>query len=516
MSIDGLKHLQEIDRGYFPFFPSVGDFEHIAMSDWNYDACFEPHPFNDWDYRYWWLTYGESYETGPGYNYRYWESYYVSPTTWPDTDFINGRYVVCIWHYANGYPSDWEAEIVCVSSTIDFGPDPWAQGRLSERQPGALAYREESIYHNRWAQGYGSASLGAIVGTYSFAADQASWQDALYGPYDPGSARFNASLVSGGAAYWWSGAIRNFQAGIDEALHQVRSSGHAIIGTVDNVINPFDWPSGVYGEDWSEFPGTWLYPGMGYWMFDGNPVVVAAGLRFGILGVSVWHSHGYMSDTVTARLEFEPNNYELVSAGTNEGNDDNIRSDPGGGGIIDLVFDHTSDTFISHSGSIDYTIRSAVKNPVHGETEFMLELPYLRDLLQATIDGGAAGEKYEDVLMKYHNFIDPEFTWTGSPPPFGGFGTSGITEQNHRLEWRYNVVPKLWLEVQWPDYYWWIPSVECPPHLRLLQRSDVAKGPFEPIPATPDCGYALRLAGRDVQQNLIPGNLPRVQPNSYP
>jgi len=57
---------------------------------------------------------------------------------------------------------------------------------------------------------------------------------------------------------------------------------------------------------------------------------------------------------------------------------------------------------------------------------------------------------------------------------------------------------------------------ECPPHLRLLQRSDVAKGPFENVPTRPDCGKALRLKGRDVQQNLVPGNLPRTQPNSYP
>jgi len=68
-----------------------------------------------------------------------------------------------------------------------------------------------------------------------------------------------------------------------------------------------------------------------------------------------------------------------------------------------------------------------------------------------------------------------------------------------------------YLSAQLPDAFG-----KCPPHLRLLQRTDVAKGRFEHVPVTDDCGKALRLMGRDVQQNLIPGNLPRTQPNSYP
>lgn len=513
MSIDGLKTLQEVEPGRFPFVPSVDDFDHVAMSDWNYDACFEPHPFDDWDYHVRWLNYGESYEQGPGYGYRYWEAYWTSQIHWSnDPDFSQGRYVVCIWHYANAYPSDWTAEIVCVNSTIDFGPDPWAQGRLSERQPGALVYREEVVHHQKWGRGNGSASLGEIPGTYSFEADQAAWQQALGSTNNLGEARFSTTLGPH-RCFWYSGAIRNFTEGIDEAISQYRASGQAYRGSVSNVRHPFSSPPGVYGEDWSEFPGTWLYPTWGRWMFDGMPVVVAAGLKFGILMYDTWYSHGYMPDTGTARLEFEPSNYDLVVASSPS---ESVVSEPGGGAFIDFVFNHQTNELISHSGTLDYTIRSAEKDPQYSHIYFDIEFPYMRDALQATIGSGNPGLRYENVIFKHHNYIDPEYSWTGMPPPFGGFGTSGISELWHQLTWRNQGDVRLWYELQWPDYYWWIPSVECPPHLRLLQRSDVAKGPFEPIPATPDCGYALRLAGRDVQQNLIPGNLPRVQPNSYP
>ena len=524
------------------------DYTFIGMANWDYERCDNGQPLfgPDWD------DYGaftgdiESFDEGPNYSYRYGEVYW----------HLTLGYVVAMFHYAVPPSSpQWTGwnSIVCAESTISL-VDPWAVGRVSEPIPIGVVYSEELFHHRSTYSAAGRATLGPSPADYDAGVDAASWSTTISSPNvnETSSGIFRGSDSGANVQLRWnSGAIRYTYStdAFDDVRHNFATGGRGHRNRVSNAfpswqsgLQPNPWGQGVFGEDFGYFPCTWLST-YETWALTAPPEVVAAGIKFQIQLLFFENSLYPVSQPfpATVRFEFDDENYPWREdpnqtsplqthshswLSSDQGPTDDIEEPeqspvpantkimPGSSApSFELYFNVSQGSYTYTGASGDGIVRSVAPNPSSPHLlDVVLEIDHFKEKF-------AEGELQANswTFATWKAFVDPVYLM-GTTPPWGGAGTNLITgPKSHEVQAIISSgTLRSWQEVNWNSWVYWIPGEECPPHLRLLQRSDVAKGPFEPIPVTPECGKALRLMGRDVQQNLIPGNLPRTQPNSYP
>lgn len=512
--------------------PDTSNWPQISIyfdSNWDYRRCDNDELLFGNDYEHWVQWLGDFYEdgiTGEPYVERYAEL--IRHAILGDIIAIghwdsNGD-SVCATSPQVVVPNPSPPTDVCATSVPTIPPDPWLNGKVSDPQSVDLRYLENIWYH-RIVDGGSSSVWMSSDGTYVEAAHVQAWLEIVAGTSfsSNSTGRFRTSTLGYGLTTFWKTSATKTGGSFESdfyAQHSGSMGGRGfrsrISDTMPTNINALVAGMGEFGVDWAYFPGTYLTTRERY-RWTGYPEVQAAGVKFRInLFASLntaWTDNLEYPLPVKLRFEWDDDVYPLEDFDSSGGT---VR--PGSGLTFDLDFTVNGvgqglPDFDGISGS-DVSIRSmeVFTNPNDQPMgwDIVIEHPGWTALLNEN-----RFTPYEYTYPTLLVYVDPQY-WTGDVPPFGGFGVSFFDEQNHWVEVRVGNDFYVWQEVQWPPWVYWIPDDPCPPHLRLLQRTDVAKGRFEHVPVTDDCGKALRLKGRDVQQNLVPGNLPRTQPNSYP
>ena len=496
------------------------------LANWDYEECGTGlNPFGaDWElsgnFKADWQE-----GPGPGYAFKYVEMW--ERRDWSqDGLFIDA--IVLQWHFAEA--DNWD-DIVCVDSSPQFPPDPGVPGKLSPPQPGwAAIYVAPTNRRLARALKLDNNAEELPDDTYDPGIDAIGWANALA----PGAnVLYPGSTGNGGAeSEWRNGSSRggewefaiNHRARYEGVKTRVRVNdtypNTSAVGEEDNFFSRFQNLNLQFGEDYTRFPGTHLST-YEVTMWNGYPIVLDAGLTC-IVQVRADINHHDESVnypfSFTQRLTF-PDDFPLTSSPTSTTKD--YFPSPSGPNQIDLIWQVQGDNDFPGYMTPDS------EELIGGDTHLVRQNEIIDGFRHLTVSVSHWADQLNDMTNDVLSWFEPAFMlftdphyFAGALPPWGGHQTSFFSSHHHGAWVRMSSV-KPFIEVQWPEWHYWIPGEEeeeeeCPPHLRLLQRSDVAKGPFEPIPVTPECGKALRLMGRDVQQNLIPGNLPRVQPNSYP